>query len=221
MSSSMSPFDFPLNLSSKQIQYFAEDEPIVIEPKFDMPKLYFISGEYGPFKAGSPTSVPLWLAITLKKRRKCSIQSPQWLNIENLREISSKEREKESGFQNLPFHAREIAHLLLENAEDDVMSKMPGVSPDVLKAILEDLWTQRNNKLRNGMIRLSKADTFVSVELTNIIALEINTIRPFLVESISLLTKFNKAVQENPIQLSTDDIPSRPERIGNKMRKTK
>jgi hypothetical protein len=34
----------------------------------------------GPFRAGLPVDVPLWFAIVLKKRNKCRIQYPLWLD---------------------------------------------------------------------------------------------------------------------------------------------
>ena len=49
-------------------EFFAEDYPVDIEPYFRGEQLKFISGAYGPFKPGKPISVPLWLAIYLKKR---------------------------------------------------------------------------------------------------------------------------------------------------------
>ena len=39
---------------------------------------------YGPFQANSRTDVPIWLAIMLHKRKKCSILPPQWLEKERL-----------------------------------------------------------------------------------------------------------------------------------------
>jgi len=36
-------------------------------------------GSYGPFRPQRPATVPLWLAVTLKKRAKCKIQPPDFL----------------------------------------------------------------------------------------------------------------------------------------------
>lgn len=43
--------------------------------------LHFVQGEFGPFNPSMPTSVPLWLAVSLKKQHRCHIQPPEWLNI--------------------------------------------------------------------------------------------------------------------------------------------
>jgi len=36
-------------------------------------------GTYGPFRPQMPTRVPLWLALFLKRRRRCTIITPAWL----------------------------------------------------------------------------------------------------------------------------------------------
>lgn len=37
-------------------------------------------GDVGPFQPQRPVQVPLWLAITLKTRHKCTIRPPDWLS---------------------------------------------------------------------------------------------------------------------------------------------
>ena len=34
-----------------------------------------ITGNYGPFRASKPLEVPLWLAVYLKKRQNCKIDT--------------------------------------------------------------------------------------------------------------------------------------------------
>lgn len=42
-------------------------------------------GTYGPFQPNMPTDVPLWMALMLRKRKKCRIQPPAWMSVENLK----------------------------------------------------------------------------------------------------------------------------------------
>lgn len=44
---------------------------------------FFLSfqGEFGPFEAGMPTPVPLWLAVNFKQRRRARILPPSWMNV--------------------------------------------------------------------------------------------------------------------------------------------
>lgn len=47
----------------------------------------FISGTYGPFKPAKPVTVPLWLAVYLKQRKKCDVQTPNWMDVEYLKKV--------------------------------------------------------------------------------------------------------------------------------------
>ena len=38
-------------------------------------------GDFGPFLPQLATKVPLWLAVALKKRGKCTIRSPEWMSV--------------------------------------------------------------------------------------------------------------------------------------------
>lgn len=38
-------------------------------------------GIWGPFKPPSKSKVPLWLALDLKRRKRCSIVTPDWLSV--------------------------------------------------------------------------------------------------------------------------------------------
>ena len=49
-------------------EFLAERETVKVVPNFSHGKLYLISGDVGPFVAGLPCEVPLWLAINLRQR---------------------------------------------------------------------------------------------------------------------------------------------------------
>jgi len=38
-------------------------------------------GDIGPFSAGLPLEVPLWMAINLKQRQKARIRPPEWMDV--------------------------------------------------------------------------------------------------------------------------------------------
>jgi hypothetical protein len=40
-----------------------------------------VQGDFGPFFPQIPTKVPLWLAVALKKRSKCTIRTPDWMTV--------------------------------------------------------------------------------------------------------------------------------------------
>ncbi|KAK8819805.1 hypothetical protein WA556_002791, partial [Blastocystis sp. ATCC 50177/Nand II] len=89
-----------------------------------MEKLHMISGDFGPFEPMEQATVPLWLAIILKKNNKCRIVMPTWLSVNNLRIALEKDRTMDLNndpvLYSLPNHYIEISRILLENCEDDI-----------------------------------------------------------------------------------------------------
>lgn len=43
-----------------------------------------VQGEFGPFNPNQECQVPIWMAHTLWKRKKCTIKAPEWLNAAHL-----------------------------------------------------------------------------------------------------------------------------------------
>ena len=130
--------------SSNEVEFYAEDVRVTIVPKFKHKKLHFICGDFGPFKPQTPLSVPLWLAIALKKRHRCSIQQPNWLTVESLTAILREEKDglSKNDLSGLPFHYMEVASLLFNNASDDIHEV------DKIRTLLEDVEYLRAGKIR-------------------------------------------------------------------------
>ena len=53
---------------------------VEIEARFNHPPLKLIRGTFGPFFPNQRVEVPLWLALTLKKQKKCRLVLPAWLD---------------------------------------------------------------------------------------------------------------------------------------------
>ncbi|VDN59885.1 unnamed protein product [Dracunculus medinensis] len=102
-------------------QFVAENELIQIIPNFNYEKLYLICGDVGPFEAGIPLEVPLWMAIRLKKQHKCRILAPEWFNVESLRKFIDAETREKGGLTPVPRYFREFSNLLLLDAKDDII----------------------------------------------------------------------------------------------------
>lgn len=77
-----------------EIEFIGENRVVSIIPNFTYDKIYLICGEFGPFRAGLPMNVPLWLGVMLKQKQKCRMVPPDWMDIEVLENI--KEEEKRS-----------------------------------------------------------------------------------------------------------------------------
>jgi GINS complex subunit 2 len=156
-------------LTNSHLEFLSEDTPIEISPKFNLAQLNLIEGDLGPFQASVPITVPLWLALSLRKRSMCTILAPAWFTLEELEKVLRAEKEGHE-FQPLPFHYMEIASQLLNCAWDDMEQ------PHKLQSIIEDIWLTRAEKRRKGLDGLDLTNLF-AVKMNNVSALEINHFR--------------------------------------------
>jgi len=165
-------------MDPSEVEFLAEREMVKIVPNFTQDQIFLISGNIGPFSAGMPVSVPLWLAINLKQRQKCRILPPEWMDTEILKE--KKQEEADSRFfmeMPNPFYM-EITQLLLQHATDDIPRA------DEVRTLIKDIWDLRIAKLR------SSVDIFVKSELPQaklnfLTIMEINTVRQFLTQALN------------------------------------
>lgn len=79
-----------------EIEFIGENRIVSVIPNFSHDKIFLICGEFGPFRAGLPMNVPLWLGVMLKQKQKCRIVPPDWMDMEVLENI--KEEEKRSRY---------------------------------------------------------------------------------------------------------------------------
>lgn len=174
-------------LSAAQMEFLAEDEQVTVIPSFQMPELYFIMGSVGPFHPAVPIAIPLWLALVLKKRKKCKIQPPSWLDPDYLRTKFDSETHDDKSFEPLPFHYIEMASLLLSCASDDIRNSAQ------IRAIIEDIWNRRASKVRDGLQTIGAGIS--GIHLNNLSAMEINKIRPFIVKAMDQFFKLSQKTE--------------------------
>lgn len=203
------------SMTTAESEFFAEETLITISPNFSHPKLLFTSGSFGPLEAGDQCVVPLWLAITLRKRGKCIIVIPEWMSVTSLEQNILNEKSDEH-FEPLQFHYKEISQLLLNYARDDVKE------PDRVSALLQDIENIRMDRAKMGMLGMllvpmdhfaltvihsavnylssitscflsemanavRQGNIITSINLKNIASIEILTIRRFLLESLAAM----------------------------------
>jgi len=175
-------------MSASETEFFAEDSIIRIVSEVNHEPFRFLSGTFGPLEIGLPCEVPLWLAITLRKKGKCRIEIPEWMKPENLEGNIAREK-TQSVFEELPFHYMEIAQLLMTHAREDIGS------PDRVAALLQDLENIRMDRMRSGFIHLSQqvnaGDKVMNTQMNNVSAMEVLTVKRFLVESLSMLRELS------------------------------
>ncbi|XP_011308978.1 DNA replication complex GINS protein PSF2 [Fopius arisanus] len=189
-----------------EIEFLGEKGLVSIVPNFNFDPIHLISGSVGPFRAGLPVKVPIWLAVNLKQRQKCRIVCPEWMEPENLELL--KENEKLSKvFTEMPHdHYMDEAHILLGAASDDI--------PDVdnIRTAIKDIWDMRMSKLRTSIDELFKDHSAVHAMLNNLTAMELNGARPLLPHAMDQLMRIRMSEEtgkrSQPFQDSHQSGPS-------------
>ncbi|XP_054785185.1 DNA replication complex GINS protein PSF2 [Prosopis cineraria] len=167
--------------SAEELEFVAEDDMVEIVPNLKMDALNLISGDFGPFAPQIATQVPLWLAVALKKRGKCSIRPPEWMSVDNLTQVLEAERESQEMSEKLPFHYVEISRLLFDHARDDI--------PDVymVRSLIEDIRDVRFHKVRTDLEAFNGRT--IAVKIKNLSAMEVNIVRPFIRRALQAFCK--------------------------------
>lgn len=152
-------------------------------------------GVAGPFVAGMPTEVPLWVAKTLHQRNLAQVHLPDWLSTTTLTETLREERESTLLTSTLPFYYYEIARALTF------------CTPKPTQIVLQDLTSLRCDKLRQHFHELSRNELsqprggggkgldddqdgeenhdLPIISVTGIASYEINRVGPFLQRAFS------------------------------------
>ncbi|PSC71362.1 DNA replication complex GINS PSF2 [Micractinium conductrix] len=176
----------------EEMYFNAKNEMITIVPNFSIPtenaSATCIGGEWGPFQPNRETQVPLWLAHTLWKRKRCAIKAPAWMNAEHLDAVLGLERQDASAFQPLPFHYIEVAYFLFTSGTDgNLPQEVFGDDLARVKDLVELVQKARMAKILAGLATLQGA---ITVKLNNLAALEINAVRPFFLGALDMFFKY-------------------------------
>eukprot|EP00283_Hemiselmis_rufescens_P013270 CAMPEP_0173442766 /NCGR_PEP_ID=MMETSP1357-20121228/28133_1 /TAXON_ID=77926 /ORGANISM="Hemiselmis rufescens, Strain PCC563" /LENGTH=196 /DNA_ID=CAMNT_0014408575 /DNA_START=99 /DNA_END=685 /DNA_ORIENTATION=- len=171
--------DDEMKLSAHELEFMAEDELVEVVPRFAFDEVNMACGSYGPFQPMMPTKVPLWFAIQLVQRNLAKVTPPQWLQEEEVQELWNREdaSRKKQELQEVPFHYQEIAALILRHCSDSFDGR-----EDKVRLTLKDIEDLREDKLRESLRGLD--DDHPVVNISNISAMELNKIRPFLINAL-------------------------------------
>ncbi|EHY52989.1 DNA replication protein psf2 [Exophiala dermatitidis] len=86
-------FPKPPGLSPAEVAFLCEMEQVTIVPRQRLERLDLLGGTTRPLMPPQKTTLPLWLAILLKRQRRANIVPPPWLYPEALEEILELETE--------------------------------------------------------------------------------------------------------------------------------
>ncbi len=176
--------------------FSAENTPITIVPAFSSRKspLTLLSSPHqqsvGPFVAGMPTNVPLWMAKLLYQKQLAQIKLPDWLSVDRLTVILKEEKTSELLTNHLPFYYYEIARSLTSVLNQRACDGGSGQQQAAL-VVLQDLVAVRIDKIRQNFHELSRetlvhvAEDLPMIAVTGIASVELNKVGPFLQRAFS------------------------------------
>lgn len=189
----------PQRISSLKT-FLASDEAITIIPVFTydskLSEFLLTQNNIGPFIAGESTTVPLWLAIYLRKRNLCRLVAPSWLNVPFLKNVLQSERVSESFSTELPFRYMEISRSIIQaigagrsaaqaSGGGGALGSEEVPQVEMIRVLLEDISTVRMDKIRRSVHTMSAGYMSLEkpmppIDVTGIGAAEMAAVKPFL-----------------------------------------
>ncbi|CCK73548.1 DNA replication protein PSF2 NDAI_0G05650 [Naumovozyma dairenensis CBS 421] len=142
------------------------------------------------------TTVTLWIALLLKQQSKCSIIAPDWLTIRSLDQSIQYEKKHEDRFSKLPWNWLVLAQLLFGKAPDDFHDPV-----HELRNRIQDLREIRQLKVLKGLKYLNESH----LQLDNLSVLEINELRPFIIDIMDKLRELHSAAHGESNANEADD----------------
>ncbi|QSL65661.1 hypothetical protein MERGE_002974 [Pneumocystis wakefieldiae] len=176
------------SFSPSEIAFIAEFSPIDIIPRQAMDALPLIGGIIPEFKPPSRVTVPLWMAIFLKRQKRANILPPSWLSQEALEGFLEAEHKVENGFSALPLRWFEISRINAGISASDDMEQ-----PELIRRLLRDLRETRQGKTRDGLVSINETH----LQMDNLGSMEINEIRSFFAKSMDQIRRLSALTADN------------------------
>lgn len=108
-------------VTPEELEFYAGQEEVEILPRFDCQTMWLIAGDLGPFKAGIPARVPLWIALYFRAQNKCKLIPPNWMSKTSLEAIKDQEQ-KSPLFTKMPSeHYMAMAKMIFEICPQDIL----------------------------------------------------------------------------------------------------
>ncbi|KAJ5215726.1 GINS complex subunit Psf2 subgroup [Penicillium cinerascens] len=98
-------FPLPRGITPTEIAFLAEMETVTVVPRQRLEGLELLGGPLEPLVPPRRASLPLWLALLLKRQRRANIMPPPWLHPEALSlllEIESQHQDYKNAFSPPP-----------------------------------------------------------------------------------------------------------------------
>ncbi|EGD79160.1 hypothetical protein PTSG_09891 [Salpingoeca rosetta] len=170
-------------LMPSEVEFIAEDAPITITPNFQAGVFLFLKERVGPFKPQRPMEVPMWLAVSLRRRDKCVIHVPEWLSVDALTTKLEEEKMQQKQFVHMPAHFQEISSILFDVASQDVPNS------EECRQLIQAIVDVRTAKIRQG--GLDDMKDSLAIQLNNVTQMEITSIRQFACHAMDAFNRLS------------------------------
>src|SRR5688500_2843569 len=124
---SFDEFTLSQNLSGwtgAELEFLAEESFVDIKPTFSSELIPLLGDNathpVGPFRPPLPASVPLWMAVQIKKARTGEIVCPSWLTVSYLDDWLLREQNSDQFCVPPCDHFVEVARVLITYAREDL-----------------------------------------------------------------------------------------------------
>lgn len=154
----------------------ALDELVTIVPRVDMETLHCVERDYGPFRNGVASTVPLWLAQEMARQRRCTLEIPSWMAEDNLKKLRDDERDDKEQF--MPINPYYIELMLIFLTKSKIFDQAPGRKKRTVLYLLEIIEARRR-KIAVGLKEnyFSSENDAVQLDVTNLSAAELTCYR--------------------------------------------
>ncbi|KAL8719819.1 MAG: hypothetical protein Q9225_003222 [Loekoesia sp. 1 TL-2023] len=216
-------------LAPPEVAFFSEMELVTVVPRQRLEGIQLLGGSTPPLNPPYRTSLPLWLAILLKRQRRANILPPPWLSSSSLETILQLETSTpqfsdapplprssstsippsppfllnataDAPSDALPYHWLEIGEMLLEAASDDIPE------PDTVRRMMRDLREVRMAKMRAGVDVLEGVR---EVKMNGVGAMEIAEGRAFISRVVDGLRKIGAGKETSRREREADERETR------------
>ncbi|CAD5211455.1 unnamed protein product [Bursaphelenchus xylophilus] len=177
-------------MDPEECEFLAEEVPLQVIPNFttEEPQEFFC-GLVGPFEAGIPVELPLWMALYLRRRHKVKLVPPPWLTVDELKRMVYEEKNA-PGFTKIHPHFFEISRILISKAAHDITEH------DQMMPLVRDMWDHRTAKMRTLTTKFLGQTSQNHLRLDNITKLECCLARLFMNEVTYNIDRFTQFFNE-------------------------
>lgn len=172
-------------MDPEELEFVGEAVLTSIVPNFSHDAIHLICGTFGPFRAGIPVNVPLWLGHHLRKQQKCRFVAPYWMNVETLEELKEEEKRNQSFCKMPSDHYMVETKLIIGETPEDVPQS------EEIRTIIKDIFDARMSKYRAFMDTYVRGES-TQIKLDNLTQFEIHSWTPIFTQALDLIGRIKE-----------------------------